>query len=478
MAHEHDSRHPSGPPVVAPTAERLGSHPDFTGKGVTIALLDAGFTAHPDVAGRIAGFHAVDDEEASLSPARPPHPWEWHGTQTTVVAAGDGALSDGVYRGLASGARLLLVQVGREGSIHDEQIARALEWLLENAARFDVRVVNISLGGDRDVPLPDSRVNQLAEEAVKRGLILVVAAGNAGGNVEHRSVPPASAPSVVTVGGYHDWNSEDGHSFALYTSSYGSTADGLAKPELLAPAMEVAAPIVVGTPEFRTAQALARFVTAPDAELTALAAEEGSAADLPEDLDVHSAEAIRAAVLLRVHDRKIVAAHYQHVDGTSFASPIVASVVAQMLEANPSLTPAAVKEILIRTAEPIEGAPAERQGFGVMNARHAVEAAVAEANGVPHPETGPLVEESRILFRYLDDRAKRVCLAGEFNEWDRDAAAFSRQEDGMWQVEIARPAAGRYRYKLFIDGRHWRSDPGNNARDLDAFGTFDSILTI
>ena len=88
-----------------------------------------------------------------------------------------------------------------------------------------------------------------------------------------------------------------------------------------------------------------------------------------------SADAIRDLVAGRLRDRKIVSAHYQHVDGTSFASPIVASIVAQMLEANPDLDPAAVKEILIRTAERIEGAPAERQGHGVVDAGRAIAAA-------------------------------------------------------------------------------------------------------
>lgn len=478
MSHGDDDDHPHapGPAAVPSTLERLGADARLTGRGVTLALLDAGFTAHPDVASRVVGFHAVDDAGAALLPARPPHPWEWHGTQTSVVAAGDGSLSEGIYRGLASGANLLLIQVGREGSIHEAELARALEWLLENHERFGVRVVNISLGGDHDAPLRDSPVNQLAEEAVRRGLVLVVAAGNSGCNFEHRAVPPASAPSVITVGGYHDWNGEDGHGFALYCSSYGSTADGLAKPELLAPAMEVAAPIAVGSPEFRTAEALARLAAASDDDLAAFTREWGAAADLPEELPDSPAEAIREAVAGKLRDRKIVAAHYQHVDGTSFAAPIVASIVAQMLEANPSLTPAAVKEILIRTAEPIEGAPAERQGFGVVHALRAVQAARMEITG-ERSESGPVVQEGRVVFRYHDNLARRVFLAGEFNDWSRTEAPYERQKDGSWRVEIDLPPGGRYRYKLFVDD-HWRPDPGNASRDVDPFGAFDSILTV
>lgn len=368
-----------GPLAVAPTPVRVAANGDLSGRGVTMAFLDAGFTAHPDLAsdGRIVAFHAVEDPEASLSPARPPHPWEWHGTQTSVVAAGDGALSDGVYRGLAPSARVVLIQVGREGSIHEDEIARALEWLLENHRALGVRVVNVSLGGDHEAPLEASRVNQLAEEAVRQGLVLVVAAGNTGCNTEHAPVPPASAPSVITVGGYHDWSNAEGRSFALYCSSFGNTPDGVQKPDLLAPAMEVAAPILQGTPEYRAAEALARLTRASDEELPELVSQLRDTAELPEDASEKSSDEIRALVGRKLHDKKIVSAHYQHVDGTSFAAPIVASIVAQMLEANPELDPATVKQILIATAERIEGAPAERQGHGVVDAKRAIEAAWA-----------------------------------------------------------------------------------------------------
>ncbi|HYK42386.1 MAG TPA: S8 family serine peptidase [Thermoanaerobaculia bacterium] len=372
-----DHTHAPGPLAVPPTPLRVSSDAELSGRGVTIAFLDAGFTAHPDLArsGRLVAFHSVEEPEAALSPARPPHPWEWHGTQTSVVAAGDGSLSDGVYRGLAYSARVVLVQVGLEGSIHEDEIARAFEWLLEHHGDLGVRVVNVSLGGDHEAPLEASRVNQLAEEAVRQGLVVVVAAGNAGCTSEHAPVPPASAPSVITVGGYHDWANEEGRSFALYCSSFGNTPDGVQKPDVLAPAMEVAAPILQGTPEYRAAEALTRLTTASDEELPGLAAEMRDRADLPEDIASMGPDGIREVVARKLQERKIVSAHYQHVDGTSFAAPIVASIVAQMLEANPDLDPAAVKEILIRTAERIEGAPAERQGHGVVDGGRAVAAA-------------------------------------------------------------------------------------------------------
>jgi serine protease AprX len=63
------------------------------------------------------------------------------------------------------------------------------------------------------------------------------------------------------------------------------------------------------------------------------------------------------------------------VDGTSFAAPIVSSIAACMLEANPALTPQQVKRILIDTAERVPGIEVERQGWGVVVPRRAVEVA-------------------------------------------------------------------------------------------------------
>jgi serine protease AprX len=64
------------------------------------------------------------------------------------------------------------------------------------------------------------------------------------------------------------------------------------------------------------------------------------------------------------------------VDGTSVAAPIVSSVIAQMLEANPDLTPEQIRTILKQTAIPLDSIPAEKQGAGAINARGAVEAAL------------------------------------------------------------------------------------------------------
>jgi serine protease AprX len=79
----------------------------------------------------------------------------------------------------------------------------------------------------------------------------------------------------------------------------------------------------------------------------------------------------------------VISEHYKHVDGTSFAAPIVSSIVAQMLQANPQLTPQHVKLALIESARRLPRHEVEKQGWGVINPRRAVKRAIALA----HKET-------------------------------------------------------------------------------------------
>jgi serine protease AprX len=79
----------------------------------------------------------------------------------------------------------------------------------------------------------------------------------------------------------------------------------------------------------------------------------------------------------RIQRCKYISPDYQHVDGTSFAAPIAASLAAQMLEANPSLSPYELREGLMSTALPLPGVDRALQGAGVLRARNALDWAFA-----------------------------------------------------------------------------------------------------
>lgn len=476
----HDHQHSLNRFAVIPTYLRLDADPGYTGKGVTIAFLDSGFYPHPDLlepTDRIIAYKDLAGERPSIRPDDPAESWQWHGTQTSVVAAGSGRLSAGVYRGLASGAALVLVKVSEKGRITEENIARGIDWVIKNRGRYNIRVLNISLGGDEDVPCSKSIIDQAAEEAIRQGIVVVAAAGNSGAEGNH-SIPPANSPSVITVGGYDDKNSVDGRSLDLYHSNFGATADGSVKPEIIAPAMWVAAPILPGTAFYEKAEALSRIAAAPDYELPRLVREFGRKAELPESLAESDAGAIRNFVERLLYEEKIVAAHYQHVDGTSFAAPTVSSIVAQMIEANPALTPGAVKNILMSTADRIN-APAIRQGYGMVNARRAVSLARTEQHALKTVGCGPpRVAGGRLVFLFHDDNAQSVSVAGEFNGWDVSRTPLAKDGQGLWCTEIDAPRAGSYQYKFIVDGNRWIEDPSNGLKLPDNQGGLNSVIVI
>jgi serine protease AprX len=202
----------------------------------------------------------------------------------------------------------------------------------------------------------------------------VIAAGNR--NADYL-VPPASAAEAIVIGGVDDCNSLDQSRWQLYHHSYGRAYDGTMKPDLLAPAVWLASPIMPGTSVEREAHWLAPLLVTPNERQLQRLIKKGHA-DLGFTQEAISQpnEHLYSMLQQRIHAHKIIDAHHQHVDGTSVAAPIVSSVIAQMLEANPRLTPQQIRAILTATANSLPGVPAERQGGGVLNAREAVLAAL------------------------------------------------------------------------------------------------------
>ena len=363
---------------VLPTWLRLGAHEHFTGRGITIAFLDSGFYPHPDLTtphSRILAYHNISPkgtgrlEDVDVA--------SWHGMMTSVVAAGNGALSGGFFRSIAPDCNVVLVKVSKSGHIGEKNIERGLKWLIENREKYGIRVVNISAGGDGESSYLDNALCQTVERAVREGLVVVCAVGNAGWEPGHPVIPPASSPSCIAVGGLNDQNSLDRARHSLYRSSYGPTFDGLQKPEVIAPGIWVPAPILPHTPTAAEAELYARLDRASDEELLPLIEEHKDV-----DRDIYEARAlptylIRQLVSVKLHEADVISEHYKFVDGTSFAAPIVSSTVACMLEANPHLSPQQVKRILIDTAERLPGVEIDRQGWGVIAPRRAVEVALS-----------------------------------------------------------------------------------------------------
>ncbi len=363
---------------VLSTPLRMDADERFTGRNVTIAFLDSGFYAHPDLTkprNRILAYHSLVAAEGDKTSLESPDTASWHGMMTSVVAAGNGSLSGGFYRGIAPDSNVVLVKLAKSGRIPEANIERGLKWVMAHRKEYDIRVVNISAGGDYEAPYLHNSLAQTVEQAVREGLTVVCAVGNAGLQPGHPVLPPASAPSCIAVGGLDDQNSMDRARRGMYRSSYGPTIDGLQKPEVIAPGIWVPAPILPGTPTAEEAKLFATLDSAPDEELRALIEENaGVDKDLDEARDL-PLSLLRQLITIKLREGNVISGHYKYVDGTSFASPIVASIVACMLEANPRLTPQQIKRILIGTAERLPGIEVDRQGWGVVFPRRAVEAA-------------------------------------------------------------------------------------------------------
>jgi serine protease AprX len=164
-----------------PTPLRMRADPRLTGRGTTIAIVDSGFYPHPDLVAprnRIRAWADASGPQVNarlLSPTDLPR-WpgwddgragQWHGLMTSAVAAGNGWLSHGLYRGLAPEAELVLVQVLEpSGRITNAGVARALGWLADEASSLGVSVVNLSLGGDPVDPMRGNAVDRAVEVLV------------------------------------------------------------------------------------------------------------------------------------------------------------------------------------------------------------------------------------------------------------------------------------------------------------------------
>src|SRR5829696_8757585 len=359
-----------------PVPVRMDADERYTGRGVTIAFLDSGFYAHKDLTeptNRILAYHSIF---ADLSSLKTPDVASWHGMMTSVVAAGNGHLSDGLYRSIAPEANLVLVKIGKTGRISESNIEAGLRWVLANKDKYGIRIVNISAGGDFQQSYLQNSLCRLVEETVKAGLTVVCAVGNAGLAPGHPVLPPASSPAAISVGGLDDQNSLDRARRGMYRSSYGPTIDGLQKPEVIAPGIWVAGPILPHTPTADEAQLYAQLDNAADEELREIIFAHATV-----DKDIYEARELpvsllRQLITIKLREGNVINEHYKFIDGTSFAAPIVSSIVACMLEANPKLTPHQVKRILIDTAERVDGVEVDRQGWGVVVPRKAVEMAL------------------------------------------------------------------------------------------------------
>jgi serine protease AprX len=460
---------------------RLPVDPNYAGRGVTVAVIDSDFVLHPEFQKpkpRVETYVDARGAEAREG-ARPPKPYlgSWHGTMVAGAGFGSGWTTGGRYRGIAPAAKLVLVSVaGANTKIGENETLRGLRWVVANASKHNIRIVNLSVGGDAPMPSKENRLDRLVARAEREGIVVICAAGN---RPDRPPVAPASAPEAITVGGVDDGGRFDAN-LGMYGGSHGPTLDGVAKPDLVAPAVWVPAPMVPGTPQSHEAELLFDLESLPDRLLPSRTQQLHGELRFPAHLYHRGPAALRAAIRERRLSQKYISRHHQHVDGTSFACAIVSAVAAQILEVNPAFTPEQVRACLVETAAPIEGVPPEVQGAGLVQPAAAVAMAQVLAGlDITNPRyRSPLVESDAITYRYYDPtrRLRAVEWCGALAGWR--PLAMDRRGPGQFELRQPRPKPGRYAYKFLFPDGGWSSDPRNSERVSDGFGGWNSVVVV
>jgi hypothetical protein len=224
--------------------ERLGSlklkENHLDGSGIRIAVLDAGF---PNV-DKSPVFEKLRNEKRIISTydfvSRKENVFahHWHGEATLSCIVGE---YDGVNVGMATGAEVLLARTEKascEGVFEEENWLAAVEWADKNGAN----IISSSLGYtaykyfNTDMNGRKSLISHAATIAAAKGILVVNAIGNDAMNYWYRVSTPGDADSVLTVGGTDPYQD-----FHINFSSFGPTADGRLKPNVVAPGRTMAA---------------------------------------------------------------------------------------------------------------------------------------------------------------------------------------------------------------------------------------------
>jgi serine protease AprX len=328
----------------------------MTGAGVGVAVIDSGITAwHPDLMNRSTASYPYGDQRVSkfidvVNGQGLPYDDNGHGTHVSGIIAGNGHDSKGQKSGVAPDASIVSLKVlDANGLGTIGNIIQALDWVVANRTTYNIRVVNLSVGAGIHESYWTDPLTLAAKRAVDAGVVVVTAAGNIGRNSAGQTqyggiTAPGNAPWVLTVGAYSTQGTPGrGDDVIAGYSSRGPTAvDYAAKPDLVAPGTGTMSLATPGSTFYSTKTAFLVPGLVPTAFVP-----------------------------------------YLSLSGTSMAAPVVSGTVALMLQANPSLTPNAVKAILMYTAQHHAGYNALTEGAGFLNTVGAVRLAQFYATAQP-----------------------------------------------------------------------------------------------
>lgn len=321
----------------------------YTGAGVGIGVIDSGIQKSPDFGGRITAFYDFTSGDAATAP----YDDYGHGTHVAGLAAGSGAMSNGLFTGVAPKASLIGLKVlGADGSGYTSDVIAALEFAVANGRALGIDILNLSLGHPPYEPASSDPLVQAVDRASAAGMVVIVSAGNVGidpatGRAGFGGIAsPGTSRSAITVGATNIAGTvrRADDTVGAYSSRGPTRFAGDIKPDVVAPGHRLVAPAAAGS---------------------VLAREYAS----------------------RLVSLATVPAKYIRLSGTSMAAGVASGVAALVIEAHrrapsmavdpPSLTPLAMKTILEFTATRLRDEyhaeyGALVQGTGEINAAGAI----------------------------------------------------------------------------------------------------------
>lgn len=287
----------------------------LTGKGIGIAIFDTGIGRHPDLTlsdNRLLHFADM------LNYRRDFYDDNGHGTHITGIICGTGKASQKKYQGIAPESHFIMIKVlNQKGEGNTEDVLAGIRWLLENYQKYNIRIVNISVGSSRGKYFNEASPLVKGVEALwEAGLVVLTAAGNHG-PAPHSIGAPGNSRKIITVGASDVMQTGTGRDY----SGRGPTENCIKKPDIVAPGSN----IVSCQPVFTPTAALYG----------------NSYYNLPAD--------------------KL----YQSRSGTSMSTPVVSGCIALLLQQRPYLSNREVKYQLKKTAVDL-GYSHSRQGWGMI----------------------------------------------------------------------------------------------------------------
>jgi hypothetical protein len=89
---------------------------------------------------------------------------------------------------------------------------------------------------------------------------------------------------------------------------------------------------------------------------------------------------------------------------------------------------------------------------------------------------GARQDGDEVLFAARFEEARKVMIAGDFNNWTPVSTPMARDNSGQWRIRLPLPR-GRYKYRLVVDGQ-WMTDPNNTAVEQNEFGEYNNVVEV